>query len=51
MIGAVLVASGAFGLSRIRMGLELTDVIPKETAPYEFLAARERVHPGTSFPE
>ncbi len=24
------------------MGLELTDVIPKDTAPYDFLSAREK---------
>jgi len=33
---------GAIGVSRIDLGLELTDLVPKGTAPYEFLGARNK---------
>lgn len=36
-----LLGLGAVGCSRVSLGLELTDVIPKDTAPYAFLDARE----------
>lgn len=42
MMGVILVALGVGGLAQIKQGLELTDVIPKGTAPYAFLAAREK---------
>lgn len=29
-------------MTRITLGLELTDVVPKGTAPYDFLSAREK---------
>ncbi|KRY48811.1 Protein patched -like protein 1, partial [Trichinella britovi] len=37
----VLVALSIDGVTKISLGLELTDLIPKHTAPYGFLAARE----------
>uniref|UniRef100_A0A915HN68 SSD domain-containing protein n=1 Tax=Romanomermis culicivorax TaxID=13658 RepID=A0A915HN68_ROMCU len=42
MFNGILLASGLVGCSRIVLGLELTDVIPRGTAAYAFLDARER---------
>lgn len=38
----VLFSLGIIGCSRVQLGLELTDVIPKGTPPYAFLDARQR---------
>lgn len=38
----ILLILGAVGAANTTLGLELTDVIPKETAPYDFLTAREK---------
>jgi hypothetical protein len=37
----LLIILGIVGCAQIRMGLELTDVVPKGTAPYDFMKARE----------
>lgn len=38
----VLLGTGIAGLTQIVLGLELSDVLPKGTAPAAFLEARER---------
>ena len=42
MICASMFLFGCIGLYRSKIGLELADVLPEETAPAAFLKARER---------
>lgn len=37
----ISLAIGIVGVTRIQLGLEMTDIVPKDTAPYDFLSARE----------
>ncbi|KHJ48442.1 patched family protein [Trichuris suis] len=39
--GVALIAVGVYGVMNLELGLELTDLLPKGTPAYEFVAARE----------
>ncbi|CDW56596.1 protein patched homolog; patched family protein [Trichuris trichiura] len=41
MFGVALFAVGVYGVMNLELGLELTDLLPKGTPAYQFVAARE----------
>uniref|UniRef100_A0A5S6QE31 SSD domain-containing protein n=1 Tax=Trichuris muris TaxID=70415 RepID=A0A5S6QE31_TRIMR len=40
-VGVALLAVGIYGVTNLELGLELTDLLPKSTPAYDFVAARE----------
>ena len=41
-VSLLLLSTGIYGIWRLEDGLELSDVLPKQTAAYEFIVAREQ---------